>query len=287
MALGRSAGMAAGPLVGGALFAYRGYRMVYGTAFLLIALDIVLRLILVLESRAPADVPAASRSRLPASLRLLQTARMWTAIWGSFHSAFLCGGLDAVLPLFVWRAYSWNSIQAGAAFLALVGPSLLSPLVGWLVQKFGTRWCAVVGYGATGIMLALLAIITRDGGSHQSLLVTLLLFTGTFALLSETASWVDAATVADIQTRHCPSKFSRGGAIASVYALTNIMFALGFVVGPLATGFTFAHLGWEAVSLLLAVITLIGTVPSLIWTERSLSFAEDPCLAGAKLAVEA
>jgi MFS family permease len=211
---------------------------------------------------------------------------MWTAIWGSFHSAFLCGGLDAVLPLFVWRAYGWNSIQAGAAFLALVGPSVLSPLVGWLTQKFGPRWCATVGYGATGIMVGLLAIITRDGGSHQALMVTLLLFTGTFALLSEIASWVDAATVADLQARHCPSKFAHGGAIASVYALTNIMFALGFVVGPLAAGFTFAHVGWEAVSLLLAIVTLVGTIPSLIWTEQPLSFAEDTYLADVKLNFE-
>jgi hypothetical protein len=55
---------------------------------------------------------------------------MWTAIWGSFQLAFICGALDSVLLLFVWHMYGWNSMQAGGSFVALLGLSVLSPLVG-------------------------------------------------------------------------------------------------------------------------------------------------------------
>ncbi|KAH1525353.1 hypothetical protein KXX37_009592, partial [Aspergillus fumigatus] len=47
MTLGRSAGMSAGPIFGGLVFLYWGYFRTYVTAFIILGIDIALRLLLV------------------------------------------------------------------------------------------------------------------------------------------------------------------------------------------------------------------------------------------------
>jgi MFS family permease len=49
MTLGQSAGMSAGPIFGGLVFLYWGYFRTYVTAFIILGIDIALRLLLVLK----------------------------------------------------------------------------------------------------------------------------------------------------------------------------------------------------------------------------------------------
>jgi hypothetical protein len=122
---------------------------------------------------------------------------MWTAIWGSFQSAFICGALDSVLPLFVWHIYGWNLMQAGGSFMALLGPSVLSPLVGKLIQQYGVRKSATAGYVGTSVALGCLLFVGWDGALYQTFLVILLVVAGTFNLFSEISSWIDAVAMAE------------------------------------------------------------------------------------------
>ncbi|KAH3617290.1 hypothetical protein KXW67_006338 [Aspergillus fumigatus] len=222
MTLGRSAGMSAGPIFGGLVFLYWGYFRTYVTAFIILGIDFALRLLLV---QGPQLTPSKKvrGKKLSETLYLLTTCRMWTAIWGSFQSAFICGALDSVLPLFVWHTYGWNSMQAGGSFVALLGPSVLSPLVGKTIQQHGVRKSATAGYVGTGVALGCLSFVGHDAG----------------------------------------------GAIAQVYGLTNVMFALGFVAGPLGAGFVYRKFGWAATVLLLALVTVISSVPTMLWLGRT------------------
>ncbi|KAH1558923.1 hypothetical protein KXX17_006429 [Aspergillus fumigatus] len=226
MTLGRSAGMSAGPIFGGLVFLYWGYFRTYVTAFIILGIDIALRLLLV---QGPQLTPSKKvrGKKLSETLYLLTTCRMWTAIWGSFQSAFICGALDSVLPLFVWHTYGWNSMQAGGSFVALLGPSVLSPLVGKTIQQHGVRKSATAGYVGTGVALGCLSFVGHD------------------------------------------DRFPAGGAIAQVYGLTNVMFALGFVAGPLGAGFVYRKFGWAATVLLLALVTVISSVPTMLWLGRT------------------
>ncbi|KAL5366286.1 major facilitator superfamily domain-containing protein [Aspergillus floccosus] len=266
MTLGRSVGMASGPLLGGLVFDRYGYQAVYVTAFVLLAIDIILRVSLKVEKR-DVDASDAAPARFTDALSLLKAGRMWASIWGSFQSAFICGSLDSVVPLFVLQTYGWNSIEAGASFLALLGPSLLSPLVGALAERYGPRNCTLVGYLGCSIALGLLAVVVRNQVLYHVLFVGLLILVGICTVLFEIPTWADAVHYAELQARRKQGRIGSNGAISQVYGLTNIMFAIGFVFGPLLAGFTYQHIGWRAVSVFLAVVTMACLVPTAIWIE--------------------
>lgn len=105
MTLGRSTGMSAGPIFGGLVFLYWGYLRTYVTAFIILGIDIALRLLLILKRPQLTPSEKVKGKKLLETLYLLTTCQMWTAIWGSFQSAFICGALDSVLPLFMWHMY--------------------------------------------------------------------------------------------------------------------------------------------------------------------------------------
>jgi MFS family permease len=48
----------------------------------------------------------------------------------------------------------------------------------------------------------------------------------------------------------------------------NVMFALGFVAGPLGAGFIYQKFGWAATVLLLALVTVISSVLIMLWLGR-------------------
>lgn len=134
-------------------------------------------------------------------------------------------------------------MQAGGAFMALLGPSVLSPLVGKSIQQYSVRESATAGYVGTGVALGCLSFVGWDGALYQTFLVILLMVAGTFNLFSEISSWVNAVAMAESQAIDYPDRFPAGGAIAQVYGLTNVMFALGFVAGPLRAGFIYQKFG--------------------------------------------
>ncbi|RAL06469.1 MFS general substrate transporter [Aspergillus homomorphus CBS 101889] len=193
---------------------------------------------------------------------------MWAAIWGSFQSAFICGALDSVLPLFVLHTYGWSSMQAGGSFVALMGPSMISPMIGKLVPRLGARVSAVWGYLGSAVTLGCLALVSRDTDAHKTLFVIFLILCGCSMVFFEIAAWVDAVTAAQTKTENQPHYFTPGGAIAQVYGLTNVMFALGFVAGPLGAGLMYRRFGWTATVLLLASITFASAIPTILWLDR-------------------
>ncbi|GFF57083.1 hypothetical protein IFM51744_09086 [Aspergillus udagawae] len=263
--MARSLGMAAGPIVGGLLFRYYGYHAVYVTAFSVLTVDVVLRLLLVVEPTQGTSAGIQAKLKIPATLSLLRTPRMWTAMWGSFQSSLICYGLNSVIPLFVLHMYGWDSLQAGASTIALVGPAVLSPLVGWAIERVGSRKSAALGYLGSGVVLALLSVADRNGLPSQPVLMVLLVLAGVFALFSEIASWLDAVSLASAGASGYSVRLGNGFAISQVYGLTNVMSALGFVIGPLLARSIYERSGWTALVLLLASVSITSTIPTALW----------------------
>jgi hypothetical protein len=77
--------------------------------------------------------------------------------------------------------------------------------------------------------------------------MVLLMVAGTFNLFSEILSWIDAVAMAERQAMDYLDCFLAGGAIAQVYGLTNVMFALGFVAGLLGAGFIYQKFSWAVI----------------------------------------
>lgn len=275
--LARTAGMAVGPVLGGAIFDELGYPGVYWTALIFLGIDILLRLSLIHHRPTPdktetpqgVDRPVCVRKgagfQCPRIVRMLLLPRLSVAICGSFVSAWICGGLDATLPLYVSRVFHWNSGQAGAAFLGVFCPFLFSPLIGYLYDRTGTKWLASAGYALCGITLACLAVVKQSTVLNQALLVFLLLLIGTFNTMFEVPLWADAVGAISDEARFTADLPQRG-LVAQVYGFTNVMFALGFVIGPLFGGFIYQRCGWVAFTIVLGAIPTASALPTFLWT---------------------
>ncbi|KAJ4368249.1 hypothetical protein N0V83_006605 [Neocucurbitaria cava] len=187
------------PIVGGLLYAKTGYKGVFGVGIGLVAVDFVLRLLMVEKNVAakhstsparlleqesdgqmedseqtpllPTTASAISRYRLPEPKNRLTRAfpillvfsdpGLLTAIWIGFMQAVLLGAFDATVPLVASEQFGFNSLAAGLLFLPLGGADFfLGPIFGWGVDRYGTKPFAVLGFTWLVPMLVLLRLPT-------------------------------------------------------------------------------------------------------------------------------
>ena len=110
------------------------------------------------------SVPARPRSRKPttsrAFLKMLSYPRAMVSAAISFAFGIYVGGtLDGSLTLRLNQRYGLDSLGAGLVFIANAVPSsVVSPISGILVDKYGPKWVALIGMSATCPLLALLCI---------------------------------------------------------------------------------------------------------------------------------
>ena len=173
-----------GPMVGGILLSHAGYWRIWIAAYMIIIVDLVLRLVMTERPKAPAESPqgadasaadetAAERgallpherdeepgerreepleatveplSNLSFYLFLLKQPRISASLLLSVLQGITYNSFNATLPLHVEELFGWNSEQTGFLFLALVGPSIvLGPFAGWLRDRVGVKGPTMAG----------------------------------------------------------------------------------------------------------------------------------------------
>lgn len=78
---------------------------------------------------------------------LLSQPRFSSTIVSYLVYQFIRSSFATTLPLHVLSAFDWGSLEAGLLFVALQGPAfIVSPLVGWLIDRIGTRDPTVIGF---------------------------------------------------------------------------------------------------------------------------------------------
>ncbi len=128
--------------------------------------------------RRPEQSKSGFAAFYPALAALLGSTRLRTAVFGAFIWSVLITSLDTVLPLFVKRTFHWTSTGGGLIFLTVTVPSLLSPVVGWLSDRYGSRRVSLFGIAANVPAFALLGLVTGDAIVHKLLLGGLLVAIG-------------------------------------------------------------------------------------------------------------
>jgi MFS family permease len=319
ISLGMVLGLLVAPLLGGVVFDRVGYDAVYGMAYALIGLDVVLRLLLVekkVAARWDSDAsqglpvfanddsndmvlpgsavpltsihlakgtPATSdrpevdvvenrlrrRDRLPPVLSLLYSRRLLAALVCSLLQAALLTAFDSVLTIHAANVFRWSATGAGLLFLPLVVPAFLAPLFGWLSDKFGGRYFVTVGFLFAVPPLVCLRFVDENSIDDKVLLCALLAVTGLFLamtfppIMAEISSVVEAKEKSMLARGH--PGFGRGGAYAQAYALYNVAFAGGCMVGPLLAGFIVEKRGWATMSWVLGLVSGVASVPAFLW----------------------
>jgi MFS family permease len=222
------------------------------------------------EGEATEQTHRPTEKRVPALVTLIKSRRLLSALWACLVTATLMTQFDSVLPLFVKDTFGWNSTAAGLIFLPLLLPSLLSPLVGWAIDRYGPRWFSVTGFLFFTPIEVLLRLVTHDSISQKVLLCALLALISVALNLSTPPLLVEITYVVEQKERDNPGLFGRKGAYAQAYGLFNVAWAGGCLVGPIWAGLVREHAGWGTMTWTFALLSFLTAVPVAVWTGGSI-----------------
>lgn len=116
--------------------------------------------------------------RFPGLTALLSSKRLLAAVFGTFVYNSLITSFDDILPLFAHRTFNWDSEYAGLLYLTIPIPTLSSPFIGKLSDRYGARVIALFGFALTTPCLALLSLVHENTREQIAILVVLLLLFG-------------------------------------------------------------------------------------------------------------
>ncbi|KAI4132332.1 MAG: hypothetical protein LQ341_006286, partial [Variospora aurantia] len=108
-------------------------------------------------------------------LYCLKDPRLLTALLLAFNQAALLAAFDATIPTEAQQLFGFDSLKSGLLFIALVLPYLLlGPVAGWMVDRYGPKPAAVLGFGYLVPVLILLRL-AKPGGTSQVVIFCVLL----------------------------------------------------------------------------------------------------------------
>lgn len=95
----------------------------------------------------PIELRMRERTGLRFYITLFQHRKFVAGAVSYFVFAILTASFDTTLPLHVRDVFSWGSTQTGLLFVALQSPGIpLSPIVGWVKDRLGTRRPITIGF---------------------------------------------------------------------------------------------------------------------------------------------
>ncbi|CDM31403.1 hypothetical protein DTO013E5_523 [Penicillium roqueforti] len=298
-----SIGTLAGPLLGGVVYENGGYYAVFGLAFGFIALDIILRLLLIekrhaikwlapemtplsvtekksgevlehpvlptngSESRESQPPSPPSRSAFGRVAILLSSPRLVVSVWGYFILSIVLTSFDSVLPLFVQETFKWQQSGQGLIFISLMVPHVLDPLMGFVIDKYpkSCRYLAAGAFLTVVPVLVLLRFVKDNSMQHKILLCALLACVGVCFAVAMPPLIVEVFFAVKEKEDKTPDIFGRGGAMALAFGLSNMGFATGSLIGPFFAGYIRQEAGWGAMGWALGLIVGVSSLPILLF----------------------
>ncbi|KAJ6126660.1 vesicular amine transporter [Penicillium sp. IBT 18751x] len=180
LSMGVSVGTSAGPIVAGLLFEKGGYWTAWSSAFILLFIDLSLRILMIespkmdnsesldqaidqeddpllphshhqkakgqshLESQPPSE---SKLSGIWFYVYFFRQRRFATATTSYAFYAMLVTSFDTTLPLHTRETFNWGTLPAGLLFIGLQVPGiLLTPVCGALKDRVGTRYPTGIGF---------------------------------------------------------------------------------------------------------------------------------------------
>lgn len=234
-----SAGALAGPAFGGVL----GEELGFAAPFLIVS-GIGLATLLVGWFVLPRVEPAERRSEEAALKRLrgLLAVGVLPATLLAVGGAASLGAIDVVIPLDLDERFGLAASAIGLVFAGtILLDALAAPVAGAAGDRVGRRPVAVSGLLLLVVSGALLAALGGLGGAIAGLAVYGVAIGAIFAAA---VPWLDESF----------EEFDRGLA----YGGLNVIYAIGYTIGPIAAGWLLEFGSADAVYMVIAVIAAIG-----------------------------
>ncbi|KAJ5128675.1 hypothetical protein N7476_007294 [Penicillium atrosanguineum] len=275
-------GLIGGPFISGLLLEYVGYWLTWSLPLLLLCIDFCARLVMIerrlvlIESRpvelsssrrestesrtcdatspflAPRENPQ-TRSTAGNFWRIILTDnRALTALFVAVSTTTVGTSFHATLPIHVQETFGWGSGKSGTLFAFLIMPTLLvSPLAGWLRDRFGVRYPAMASAAFQAVMFGLLGLAGTDllpwssaqtGGG--TLYTGCILAIGVARPFTTNVGPVELSAIVRGYQEKSPGIFGPEGGMSRVFSLDDVAASLGTVLGPIIGGFLKEYTGY-------------------------------------------
>ncbi|KAJ5352918.1 hypothetical protein N7452_001892 [Penicillium brevicompactum] len=287
-----ASGFLLGPFLGGIVYNAGGYDAVFWFAYPILALDMVMRLVLV-EKKVAAQWDGSSEesdsethSRVPrveppqlqpqprirrrglVMFRMLKQRRVLISSWALLVQGLLLSAFDATLPIFVEATFGWNALGMGLIFLPMAVPAFFEPLFGFITDRFGGRFVAFGCFVLLTPSLICLRFVGKNSTEQIALLVCLLFLTGIFIHACAPAMYVETQQALTTMELKSPGILGPKGAVAQGFGLQSMCQFAGVFFGPLWGGFVEYRFGWGAMTGSLGVLAALTAMP-MLWLGES------------------
>ena len=199
-------------------------------------------------------------------LMLLSSPRMLTALLSSLVLSFEITILETGLPLYIKQVFGFNTRDIGLIVLCSVVPYVLGPAIGVLSERWGYKLIVTLGYAFLSPLWVLLRLVNHQG-TDQVVLLCFLIFAKCVALnLALGPAFSEAKAAVD--ERHDQQTVKAGGkrAYGMAYALMNMAYALGSLLGPILGSYIIEKLGWANMTLIVGIMFAFCVIPSILFT---------------------
>lgn len=174
------------------------------------------------------------------TLQLLRQHRLLAALLLAFANGLVVSLFEPTLPIRLSTEWGYDASQIGLVFLAWLIPAIVaSPIAGYISDKYGPKVVCCASLFVSAISMFLIGIPSRNTAGGIIPLIVLFAFLGLSASSFVSPSLSQIAYIVK-------SLNSEGGDSGQgmSYALFNISFALGALVGPLMGGFLYSSVGF-------------------------------------------
>ena len=192
--------------------------------------------------------------RRPAFVELLATPRLLAATLGAFMESFILTELESTVPLYIKRLFRYNSKDIAVVFLILSLPSFGAPVVGAMSDRYGAKIVVSTGFLCLTPFLILLRFINHYDAGQVVLLCFLLFAIGLSLNLILTPVFSDVTYALEEREAAEPGLFGVKGAYAQAFALMNIAYASGSLLGPLLGALLVEKVGWTNLTLATGIV---------------------------------
>lgn len=159
------------------------------------------------------------------------------------------------------ETFHWSPGGAGLIFLAMCVPSLSGALVGMIVDKYGGRIISTIAFVFATTVLILLRLVQHAVPSEHALLIILLVILDLSFTAASLASMTEIFEVVNsADATQASAAKGRVNPVAQGYALLNMAFAGGQLLGPILGGFLKAHAGWKVMTLVLGLMSAVAAI---------------------------
>ncbi|KAL8744925.1 MAG: hypothetical protein Q9190_002877 [Brigantiaea leucoxantha] len=178
----------------------------------------------------------------------------------SFEKVKTLADFYKTLVLLVSSHFQWNPTASGLAIFAFLAPNLLGPFVGSYTGRHGPRWLtALTFFGMTPLFIAI-AFSTANTLAAKIIFIILLALLGSGQAVNMTSHMVAISMIVERSKREDPDIFGRIDVNGQAYALMNLAYAAGMLVGPVWADLFIERLSWRALCLSFATLSLVSGI---------------------------